>query len=129
VIQKSNTKTLDHAGKQLLAITMHVNTQHSEGKSLTNKKLQNWLKQEHHVKVKKEDHGSLCAQVGFVISSGEAMEEVISKYHVNVIPLLKLDKYAKAIASGEDIILVYTDELYIVWSIQHIGEMFARSER
>jgi hypothetical protein len=76
----SKNQTTNLTRKQLLAITTYVNTQHSEGKSLTNKKIKNWLKREHqHVKVSNEDHGSLCAQVGFVISSGEAMEEVIPK--------------------------------------------------
>jgi transposase len=63
---KNHTPKLMINGKQLLAIATHVNTQHSEGKSLTNKRLKNWLKRKHTVKVNKRTMGHYMHKLGLL---------------------------------------------------------------
>jgi transposase/ribosomal protein L30E len=112
---KNHTPKLMISGRQLLSIATYVDSQHSVGKSVTNKKLRVWLKKKHGVKVSKRTMGRYIQKLGLSYRPVKPRKRTLQKYRLTVIRdyLLKLDEYMKAIADGEDIILVYTDESYV----------------
>jgi hypothetical protein len=59
--------------------------------------------------------GRYIQKLGLCYRPVKPQKRTLHKYQLNVIRncLIRLDEYVKAIASGEEIIMVYMDELYV----------------
>jgi hypothetical protein len=81
-----------------------------------NRKLQVWLRKTHKVRVSNRTMGRYIQKLGLSNRPLQPRKRTLQKYWLDVILnyLIELYEYRKAIApSGEDIIMAYTDKLYV----------------
>jgi hypothetical protein len=113
----------DHSSQQKVSIehlkemVKFIDQQHSEGRSVTNRKVRNWLLQDQGIEVSRRTIQRKLQDLGLSWSKVKPQMRTLGSFRLKAIRefLISLDKYVRAIENGnqDGMVFVFTDESYV----------------
>jgi transposase len=113
----------DHSTQQkvssehLIEMIKFIDQQHSEGRSVTNRKVQNWFQQVLGITMSRRTIQRKLQATGLSWSKVKPRKRTLASFRLKAIRdfLISLDNYVRAIQNGnpEGLVLVFTDESYV----------------
>lgn len=101
----------------LLELAKYIDQQHAEGRCVTNRKLRNWLRDEHGVDVSRRTVQRKLKELGLSWSKVKPQKRTLSSFRLKAIRdyLIEFSNHVQEIENGNpnDYVFVFQDESYI----------------
>ena len=112
-----HTKQEKISSEVLLELTKYIDQQHAEGRSVTNRKLRNWLRDEHGTDVSRRTLQRKLKALGLSWSKVKPQKRTLSSFRLKAIRdyLIEFSNYVQEMENGNpnDYVFVFQDESYI----------------
>jgi transposase len=112
-----STKQEKLSGEVLLEMAKYIDQQHAEGRSVTNRKLRNWLRDEHGIDVSRRTVQRKLKALGLTWSKVKPSKRTLGSFRLKAIReyLIDFSNYVQEIENGNPngYVFVSTDESYI----------------
>jgi hypothetical protein len=112
-----HTKQEKISSEVLLELTKYIDQQHAEGRSVTNRKLRNWLRDEHGTDVSRRTLQRKLKALGLSWSKVKPQKRTLSSFRLKAIRdyLIEFSNCVQEMENGNpnDYVFVFQDESYI----------------